>query len=160
MSWQRSIEFFLKSYSSPKGKKWLLNINLDFFQDKGAFPKKERFGLRLSFWHFGNCLLYAPNHMDPTHIQLIPTFIQPTTNLVGASASLRRFAPLSCFGFLYKQALIPHSTQKILQGTYALVLCNSLLNLWIKALEARIAWLSSCVWMLIASLWEVICVFS
>ena len=45
-----------------------------FFQERGAFPKKERFGLRLSFWHFYYCLLYAPKHGDPTHIQLTPSY--------------------------------------------------------------------------------------
>ena len=47
---------------------------IGFFYKRGAFPKKERFGLRLSFWHFVNCLLYDPKHGDPTHIQLTPSY--------------------------------------------------------------------------------------
>ena len=47
---------------------------IGFFFKRGAFPKKERFGLRLIFWHFGNHINYAARHGDTTHIQIIPIY--------------------------------------------------------------------------------------
>ena len=41
MSWKKKIELFLKSYKSPKGKKWLLNTKLDFFPRGELFPRKK-----------------------------------------------------------------------------------------------------------------------
>ena len=75
-------------------------------------------------------------------IQLIPTFLQPTANSLGASASLRKCVPPLLSVLLFKQTLYLHFGWKKLYGTYAPASCNCLLSL---LNEIKRLWRHTCV---------------
>ena len=111
---------------------------MDFSKRGALFPRKKDLVWGQAFDILGNCLLFAPKHGDPTHIQLMPSY----------QAHPLASAPPHVEVFYLREQVLFISTWEVCGTSAPISLVIIFVDHWneIKALEAYLYLASMCRW--------------